>query len=168
MALVGIQGHSRPADGLAVEQLSDPIALGGGCHGLALGVNIVRAGAVFKQQHDDPMLFLLGHIRPRVALARILDGKVKWGRATPVHQERVGTIVDKGADTARASIPDGSMQRGYSTPVECVGVRSGIDEKSDQLALRSCIRAWAPICGVVERFGSSSVALANGGTLFDQ
>ncbi len=60
------------------------------------------------------------------------------------------------------------MQRGYSTLVECVGVRAGIDKKRDQLALRIRIRTRSPIRGVVERFGSSSVVCANGGALYDQ
>jgi hypothetical protein len=60
------------------------------------------------------------------------------------------------------------MQRGYSALVGCVGVRAGINEKVDQRALRTRIRARTTIRGVMERFGSSSVAGANGGALGDQ
>ena len=60
------------------------------------------------------------------------------------------------------------MQRGYTALVECVGVRAASmrKEMSSRCAFESSART--SICGVVERFGSSSVVSANGGALYDQ
>jgi hypothetical protein len=63
------------------------------------------------------------------------------------------------------------MQRRDTAFVDRVRVGASIDEISDDLALRISIqeiRARVSVCGVVERFGSSSVAGANRGALCDE
>ena len=72
---------------------------------------------------------------------------------------------------ARASSPDGPMQRGYTALVHGVGVCARIDEVGDQLALRiriPVVHARASIRGVVERFGSPAVASANRGAVCEE
>jgi hypothetical protein len=63
------------------------------------------------------------------------------------------------------------MQRRDTALVDRVGVGASIDEVTDDLALRirsQEVRARASICGVVERFGSPSVAGANRGAFSDE
>jgi len=118
-----------------------------------------------------PVLFLLGRFRPRVACARILDRQVEGGRTAPIHQQGIGTPVDEGGDRGEASGPYRSMQRRDTALVDGVRVGAGIDEVRDDLLLRIRIqevRAQLSIRGVVERFGSPSVAGANRGAMGDE
>src|ERR1700686_3184877 len=104
-----------------------------------------------------------------MALARGLDSQVEGGRTTLVHQQRVGTPVDEGADRARAPSPYSAMQWRYTALVERVRVCASIDEVRDHLALGTRLPVvWASIGSVVKGFGAPSVAGANHGASRDQ
>src|SRR5579863_4104901 len=96
---------------------------------------------------------------------------MEGGRATLVHQQRIGTPVDEGAHRARASRPHRAMQWRYTALVERVRVGASIDEVRDHLALWNRLPVvWvrASIGSVVKGFGAPSVAGANHGALSDQ
>jgi hypothetical protein len=146
------------------ELCADPIARCSIGDGLAVRIDITRAGTVLEEQGDDSALFVLGSVRAGIALARVLDSEVQWGRAAPVHEPQVRAILDEGVDGIRASVPNGSMQCGYPALVHGIWVRAILDEINDHVSLcitNPVVRVWTPVCGVVERFGSPSVTSPN-------
>jgi hypothetical protein len=63
------------------------------------------------------------------------------------------------------------MHRSDATLVDRVRIRSGGDEKSDHVTLCGTVpreRSRTAVCGVVERFGSPSVARSHIGACRDE
>jgi hypothetical protein len=63
------------------------------------------------------------------------------------------------------------MEWRHATVVERVGISACFDEKVNKVALRlriRIVRAWTPVSGVVEWFGSPSVAGSHNGTFADE
>ena len=147
-----------------VEQLTDPIAGRGSCDRLAVRIDVGRTCAVFKQQGDDPALLLLCSVRARIALSGVLDGQVQGGGSALVHQTRIRTVCDEGADRARTTVPNGPVHWGHAASVHSVWMCTCFDEASDYLTLRisaPVARSGSPICGVVNRLGTPSIASPN-------
>ncbi len=145
----------------AAQKLTDPIAGRSSCDGPTVSIDVSRFRAMFKQQGDDPALFGLCDIRARVALARVLDGQVQGGGATLVHQPRISTVRNEGRDRVGTAAPDGSVQRCDAALVHDVGTCTCLDEVSDYLALSASAlvaRSRTPVRGVVQRFGTPSIA----------
>src|SRR5580704_15164897 len=144
----------------AAQQLTDPIAGRSSCDRLAVRIDVGRTRAMFKEQGDDPALLGLCGVRARIALARVLDGQVQGGGTALVHQPRICTMGNEGADRAGTTAPNGSVQRCDAAVVHGIGRCTRSDEEGDYFTL--CIsaleaRTRSPVCGVEQRLGSPSI-----------
>src|SRR5581483_10804515 len=61
------------------EQPTNPLARGRGDNSLALGINVIRTAAMGQKDGDDPALLVLGAVRARIALSRVLHGEMERG-----------------------------------------------------------------------------------------
>jgi len=90
--------ETRPRAVGCAEQFTDPVTGCRGRDGLAVRIGIGRTRAVLEKHGDDPTLFVFRRCRARIAPACALNGEVQRGRTVLVHQLRIRTVVDEGAD----------------------------------------------------------------------